>query len=231
MTGTYTVETRGAAIVYDVHDPSSGAEGHPPLLMIGQPMAAAGFATLASLMPERTVVTYDPRGIGRSVRADGRTDNDPTVQAEDVHAVIEALAAGPVEMFASSGGAVTALALVTAHPHDLRTLVAHEPPLVTVLPDAAAAERARVGFRAAYEAGGRGYGMAAFIAMTSWRGEFTDAYFAQAAADPAAFGMPAEDDGTRDDPLLSDRSEPITSYRPDVEALAAGAHARRDRGG
>jgi pimeloyl-ACP methyl ester carboxylesterase len=221
MTETRTLETPGAAIVYDLHGPPPGAGGHPPLVMIGQPMTAGGFATLASLFADRTVVTYDPRGLGRSVRSDGRADNDPTVQAEDVHAVIEAVAAGPVEMFASSGGAVTALALVTAHPQDLRTLVAHEPPLVTVLPDAAAAERARVGFRDAYEAGGRGYGMAAFIAMTSWRGEFTDAYFAQPAADPAAFGMPPDDDGTRDDPLLSDRSEPITSYRPDVEALAS----------
>jgi hypothetical protein len=61
--------------------------------------------------------------------------------------------------------------------------------------------------------------MAAFIAMTSWRGEFTDEYFAQPAADPAALGMPTEDDGSRDDPLLSDRSWAITSYRPDVEAL------------
>ena len=63
--------------------------------------------------------------------------------------------------------------------------------------------------------------MAAFIAMTSWRGEFTDDYFAQPAPDPAQFGMPTEDDGSRDDPLLSDRSWAITSYRPDVDALAA----------
>jgi pimeloyl-ACP methyl ester carboxylesterase len=63
-----------------------------------------------------------------------------------VHAVIEALGAGPVEMFASSGGAVTALALVAAYPDDVMTLVAHEPPLIPVLPDAAAAERARAAF-------------------------------------------------------------------------------------
>ena len=219
MTTTHTLETRGAAIVYDVHGPLPPADGRPPLLMIGQPMEAGGFATLASLLPERTVVSYDPRGLGRSVRTDGRSDNDPTVQAEDVHAVIEALGAGPVEMFASSGGAVTALALVAAHPEDVATLVAHEPPLIPVLPDAAAAERARAGLRDAYEAGGRSHGMAAFIAMTSWRGEFTDEYFAQPAADPAALGMPTEDDGSRDDPLLSDRSWAITSYRPDVEAL------------
>jgi pimeloyl-ACP methyl ester carboxylesterase len=189
--------------------------------MIGQPMSAAGFATLASLFPDRTVVTYDPRGLGRSTRTDGRTDNDPTVQAEDVHAVIEALGAAPVELFASSGGAVTALALVTAHPEDVRTLVAHEPPLIPVLPDAASAEHARAALRDVYEARGRGYGMAAFIAMTSWRGEFTDEYFAQPEVDPAQFGMSTEDDGSRDDPLLSDRSWAITSYRPDVEALTA----------
>src|SRR5205823_3634324 len=87
--------------------------------------------------------------------------------------------------------------------------------------DAEAAERARAGFRDAYEARGFGAGMATFMAMTSWRGEFTDEYFAQPAADPALFGMPTEDDGTRDDPLLSDRSWAVTSYRPDVDALAA----------
>jgi hypothetical protein len=57
--------------------------------------------------------------------------------------------------------------------------------------------------------------------MTSWRGEFTDEYFAQPAPDPAALGMPAEDDGSRDDVLLSDRSWAVSSYRPDAEALTA----------
>ncbi len=221
MPTTHTLDTPGADVVYDVHGPLPTADGRPPLVMIGQPMTAGGFTTLASLMPERTAVTYDPRGLGRSIRSDGRTDHDPAVQAEDVHAVVEALGAGPVEMFASSGGAVTALALVAAHPEDVTTLVAHEPPLIPVLPDAAAAERARAGFRDAYEAGGRGHGMAAFIAMTSWRGEFTDEYFAQPAPDPARFGMSPEDDGTRDDPLLSDRSWAVSGYRLDLDALAA----------
>jgi hypothetical protein len=116
---------------------------------------------------------------------------------------------------------VTALALVAAHPDDVTTLVAHEPPMIPVLPDAAAAERARAGFHEAYEAKGSGAGMAAFIAMTSWRGEFTDEYFAQPAPDPVQFGMSAEDDGRRDDPLLSDRSWAVSGYRPDVDALTA----------
>src|SRR5581483_6319381 len=176
---------------------------------------------LASYFPERTVVTYDPRGLGRSTRKDGRVDHSPTVQARDVHAVIEALGAGPVEMFASSGGAVTALALVAAYPDDVTCLVAHEPPLLSLLPDAPAAERAQAEMRDVYEAKGRGAGMAAFIAMTSWRGEFTDDFFAQPPPDPAQFGMPAEDDGRRDDPLLSDRSRAVAEYRPDVKALSA----------
>jgi pimeloyl-ACP methyl ester carboxylesterase len=221
MTTTHILSTAGADLAYDVHGPLPTADGRPPLFMIGQPMTASGFGALASHFPDRTVVTYDPRGLGRSKRTDGRVDNSPTVQANDVHAVIEALAAGPVEMFASSGGAVTALALVAAYPDDVVTLVAHEPPITGVLPDAAAAERARAGVRDTYQAKGSGAGMAAFIAMTSWRGEFTDDYFAQPTADPAAFGMPAEDDGSRDDPVLSDRSEAIISYRPDFNALTA----------
>ena len=221
MTNTHVLDTADVDIAYDVRGPLPTADGRPPLFMIGQPMDASGFATLASYFPDRTVVTYDPRGLGRSIRKDGRVDNVPEVQAGDVHAVIEALGAGPVEMFASSGGAVTALALVAAYPGDVTTLVAHEPPIISVLPDATAAQRARDGFRDVYVAKGRGAGMAAFIAMTSWRGEFTDDYFAQPVPDPAVYGMPTEDDGSRDDPLLSDRSAAITSYHPDIEALGA----------
>jgi pimeloyl-ACP methyl ester carboxylesterase len=218
---THTLETTEADIVYDVEGPLPAADGRQVLFMIGQPMDASGFRTLASYFPDRTVVTYDPRGLGRSRRKDARVDNVPTVQASDVHAVIEAIGAGPVEMFASSGGAVAALALVAAYPDDVTTLVAHEPPLIPVLPDAEAAGRAQEGVRDAYQAKGFGAGMAAFIAMTSWRGEFADDYFAQPTPDPARFGMPTEDDGSRDDPLVSDRSWAVTAYRPDVDALAA----------
>ncbi|MFF5969986.1 alpha/beta fold hydrolase [Streptomyces sp. NPDC012769] len=220
---THTLETPGAVLVYDVRGPLPTRDGRPPLFMIGQPMDATGFAALATRFPERTVVTYDPRGLGRSTREDGRVDHTPQVQADDVHAVIEAVGAGPVEMFASSGGAITALALVANHPADVTTLVAHEPPLVTLTPDGPAAVRARAGVREAYEQRGWGAGMAAFVAMTSWEGEFTEAYFQQPPADPAAFGMPTDDDGSRDDPLLSDRSWAVSSYRPDVDALAAAA--------
>ncbi len=223
ITGMTTrfLDTGDAAIAYDVHGPLPTTDGRPPLVLIAQPMDATGFAALVEQLADRTVVTYDPRGLGRSTRRDGRSDHSPTVQAEDVHALIEAIGGGPVELFASSGGAITALALVAAHPHDVSTLVAHEPPLLPVLPDAGAAERAQARTNAAYVAKGFGAGMAEFIAMTSWQGEFTEEYFAQPAADPAQFGLPADDDGSRDDPLLSDRSWAVTAYRPDTDALAA----------
>src|SRR6202521_2429081 len=218
---TRTLETAEADIVYDVQGPLPTADGRPPLFMIGQPMDASGFTTLASHFTDRPVIPYDPRGLGRSIRKDGRVDSAPTVQAGDVHAVIGALGVGPVEMFASSGGAVTALALVAAYPNDVTVLVAHEPPLVPVLLDAEAAERAVAQFRGAYAAKGWGSGMAAFIAMTSWQGEFTEEYLARSTPDPTQFGLPAEDDGSRDDPLLSDRSSAVSSYRPDFDALVA----------
>ena len=145
MTTTHTLPTDGAEIAYDVHGPLPTTDGKPVLLMVGQPMDAGGFYALASHFPERTVVTYDPRGLGRSTRTDGVLAQSPEVQAAALHALIEALGAGPVEIFASSGGEVTALALVTAHPQDVSTLVAHEPPLIHSLPDSGAPIRARAG--------------------------------------------------------------------------------------
>ena len=221
MTTTHTLPTDGAEIAYDVHGPLPTADGAPPLMMIGQPMDASGFTALAAEFPDRTVVTYDPRGIGRSTRSDGLVTNTPQVQARDVHALIAALDTGPVDLFASSGGAVTALALVAAYPSDVRTLVAHEPPLINLLPDAEGAARASKATEEIYQAKGWGSGMAAFMAMTMWEGEFTDAYFAQPAPDPAQFGLPSEDNGSRDDPLLSGSSADVTPYRLDVAALQA----------
>ncbi|MBM7786986.1 alpha/beta fold hydrolase [Tenggerimyces flavus] len=215
------LDTPEVDLVYDVYGPLPTADGRSPLLMVGQPMDATGFATLRSYFPDRTVVTYDPRGLGRSKRKDGRVDHTPEVQAFDLHAIITELGVGPVEVFGSSGGAVTALELVASYPDDVTVLVAHEPPIIPLLPDAEAARRAQQGMLDAYQAKGAGAGLATFIAMTSWQGEFTEGYFAQPAPDPAAYGMPTDDDGSRDDPLLSDRSLSITDYRPDSAALAA----------
>ncbi|HEX4444367.1 MAG TPA: alpha/beta hydrolase [Galbitalea sp.] len=220
---THTLDVGDADIVYDIEGDLPTPDERRPLLMIGQPMDASGFRALASYFPDRVVVTYDPRGIARSTRRDGRVDSSPTVQAQDLHALVGVLGAGPVDVFASSGGAVTALAWVAGHPDDVAVLVAHEPPLAGVLTDAESAEQAMKVFRDAYNAGGFGAGMAAFIAMTSWRGDFTEEFLAAPPPDPAMFALPTADDGSRDDPLLSDRSRPVTDYRPDFVALKAAS--------
>lgn len=215
------VETPGATIVYDVRGSLPPADDRPPLLLIGQPMDASGFRTLASFFPDRTVVTYDPRGLGRSTRSDGRDDNEPRQHADDLHRLVAALDVGPVEVFGSSGGAVDGLALVEAHPEDVRVLVAHEPPLTHLLPDADAVRRAEQDISSTYQDAGFGHGMARFIAYTSWEGELTAEFFDRPAPDPASFGLPSEDDGSRGDPLLSGASESVTAWTPDVDALVA----------
>lgn len=218
---TQTLRLPGATIVYDIRGSLPAADGRPPLLMIGQPMDASGFATLASYFPDRTVVTYDPRGLGRSARSDGRTDNHPRQHADDLHRLVAALGVGPVEIFGSSGGAVDGLALVETHPEDVRVLVAHEPPLTHLLPDADAVRRAEREVNRAYQQAGFGQGMARFIAMTSWEGELTDEFFDRPAPDPSAFGLPTDDDGSRDDPLLSGDSDSVVAWTPDFDALTA----------
>ncbi|MDT0212688.1 alpha/beta hydrolase [Rothia sp. ARF10] len=217
---TTTLELADVDLVHDVRGPVPTADGRPLLLMIGQPMCADGFEALAREFPDRTVVTYDPRGLGRSTtRRDGRDDQDPKDQAADLHALVEHLGAGPVDVFASSGGAVTALEWAVAHPEDLATVVAHEPPSLWALPDADAAARATERVSTAYAEKGFGHGMAEFIRMSGWQGEYTEEFLAQPPADPAQFGLPTGDDGSRDDPLLSPRSDAVTSSRPDLEAL------------
>src|SRR5438552_6864308 len=145
------------------------------------------------------------------------------MHAADVQAVIEAVGAGPVDMFASSGGAVNALALVAAHPKLVRTLVAHEPPAASVLPDADNALAACRAVHQTYQRHGSGAGMAHFIALVSLRGPVPADFASQPAPDPAMFGMPTEDDGRRDDLMLGSNIVTVTHYRPDVDRLRAAS--------
>jgi len=218
---THTLEVPGAVLTYDVRPNESSTK--PVLLMIGSPMGAAGFATLAGFFTDRTVVTYDPRMSDRSHRTDGATQTTVEEQADDLHRLISALDAGPVDLFASSGGAVNALELVARHPEQVRTLVAHEPPDAAVLPDAEAALAAAREVHEAYMNGGRGAGMAKFLALSMHKGEIPADRSGWPPADPAMFGIPTEDDGSRDDPLIGQTILPITGYMPDFDALRAAS--------
>jgi pimeloyl-ACP methyl ester carboxylesterase len=217
---THTLRVDGATLTYDVRQGDAPA---PPLMLIGSPMGAGGFGTLASHFADRTVVTYDPRGVERSTKDDPATESTPEQHAEDIHRIIAELGGGPVDLFASSGGAVNALALVAKHPADVRTLVAHEPPLAAVVPDREGALAVCEAVARSYQERGFGAGMAHFITIVSHHGPMTTGFAAQPGPDPAMFGMPADDDGTRTDALLFQNLITCTHFEPDFEALKAAS--------
>jgi len=218
---THTLDVPGAVLHYDVRSNDSSTQ--PVLLLIGSPMGATGFGTLAGHFADRTIVTYDPRGAERSKRTDNASQSTPDEHADDLHRLISALDAGPVEIFASSGGAVNALALVAKHPEQVRTLVAHEPPATQELPDREPALAACVDIQQTYQRSGFGPAMAKFIALVSHDGPIPAGFADQPAPNPAVFGLPTEDDGSRNDPLVGQNIISCNYYQHDFDALRAAS--------
>ncbi|MCV2489309.1 alpha/beta hydrolase [Geodermatophilus sp. YIM 151500] len=216
---TRTLEVPGAVLTYDVR--TGGTAGAPVLLLIGSPMGAAGFGTLARHFADRTVATYDPRGVERSRRTDGAATTTPEEHADDLHRLITALGGGPVDLFASSGGAINALALVARHPEQVRTLVAHEPPAAALLPDREAALAVARDIHETYRRDGLGPAMAEFLVLVTHKGPVPADHLRRPVPDPAVFGLPTQDDGSRDDPLVGQNIVTCTHFEPDVEALRA----------
>ena len=215
---THTVAVPGAVLTYDVREPASPSD-HRPLFVFGSPMAASGFSQLVSCLDDRTVITYDPRVSERSTLEPG-AEVSYEAHGDDLHRIVEATGLGPVDAFASSGGAVAALAWVLAHPEEAGTVVAHEPPLSALLEDREMLDRAFADIVATYQELGQGPAMAKFIQLVMQDGPLPDDYLDRPAPSPAQFGFPAEDDGSRDDPLLG-RNMTMPAYLPDGEALRA----------
>ena len=212
---TRTLASPGATITYDVRPGGDGSQ--PPLMLIGSPMGPPACHAVQPLSePDRGDLRPARSGARRQGRSEQRVD--PEQHAEDLHRIIQEIG-GPVDLFASSGGAVNALALVAAHPEDVRTLIAHEPPLCTVLPDEDNAKAAVRAISDTYQQRGFGAGMAHFIAITGHRGEFPEDIGQQPVPDPAQFGMPTEDDGSRTDVMLYQTIIGTTHYQPDFDAL------------
>jgi len=189
----------------------------PLLLLIGSPMDSTGFAGLASaLADDYTVVTYDPRGIGNSSRQDLGRDVTPEQQADDVHRLLAALGREPAYVFGSSGGAVVGLALVTAHLGQVRTLVAHEPPVVELLPDSAQVRTQIQDIYDTYRADGADKAMQKFMAHAG-----LGAAPGQKAEAPLWEPSPEQMARMRatTEVFLAHLIRPTTRYRPDIEAL------------
>jgi hypothetical protein len=167
---TQTLDVAGAVLRYDTRDAEAESTA-PVLLIIGSPMDARGFTTLAEHFRDRTVVTYDPRGIGRSERTDG----------------------------------------------------AKESTAVQVLPDREQALAAVMNLHELYGRKGIGPAMGKFIALTSLKGPIPAGFADQPPPNPADFGLPTEDDGARDDPLVGQNIVSIAHYEPDFDALRAAS--------
>jgi hypothetical protein len=97
--------------------------------------------------------------------------------------------------------------------------VAHEPPTASLLPDRETAFAATEDIRDTYQRSGRGPALAKFIALVSYQGEIPPDFFASHPVDPAMFGLPTEDDGSRNDPLVGHNIITCTHYEPDFDAL------------
>ncbi|WP_150245420.1 alpha/beta fold hydrolase [Nocardiopsis quinghaiensis] len=208
MASTHTLRTPDGTLYYEVR-----GEG-PVLVLTGAPMGAEEFTPVADLLArDRTVLTHDPRGISRSPLNDPEQDSTPELRADDLITLLDALDADSADVLGSSGGAVTALALAERHPRRVRTAVAHEPPLMELLPDAAEQRAATEDVIATYHREGVSAAWAEFMANAGFPVEEGD-------------GAPAEEPPER---MLADSARFFAHelrhtalYVPDTDALRSG---------
>lgn len=211
---SHTIKVPGATLYYEVR--GSG----PVLLMIpGGPADAGVFSGLEGCLADRyTVVAYDPRGNSRSI-----FDGVPEKQQLDVHGddaarLIETVGAEPAYVLGSSGGAQIGLNLAARHPARVRTLVAHEPPCIQLLPDASQVLATTQEVHDTFLRDGVGPAMQKFMAMAGLGGGPPP----QAAPPPpeaqAAFARIQRNM----DYFLAHGLWPISMFVPDVATLRAG---------
>ncbi|WP_425825906.1 alpha/beta fold hydrolase [Streptomyces fractus] len=213
MTTTHTLDVAGARLHYEVR--GSG----PLLLVMGSPMDAEAFGPLAdALASDHTVVTHDPRGISGSVLDDPEQDSTPELRADDVAALLDALEADSADVFGSSGGAVTGLALVARHPGRVRTLVAHEPPLLELLPDAAEQVAAAAAIVETFHREGVGAAWMQFMGNAGF-----EVGGGEDAAPTPPPGEPSERDLANSARFFAHELMGTSRYAPDIGALTAGA--------
>jgi pimeloyl-ACP methyl ester carboxylesterase len=204
----HLVEVPGARLRYEVR-----GDG-PLLLLLGSPMPAAPFTPLAEAMAaDHTVVTADPRGFAGSVLDDPEQDSTPQLRADDVAAILDDLGAPSADVFGSSGGAVTGLALVAAHPDRVRTLVAHEPPVFELLPDAAEQRAATDDIVASLHRDGPGAAMLKFMAVVGFDAQPQGAPVMQ---------EPSPEQVAHNTRFIGHEMRWTAGYLPDIDALTRG---------
>ena len=209
-----SVNVPGARLHYEVRGAADFAarRGGPLVVVIGSPMASAEFAPLADVLAgDHTVVTFDPRGYANSPVDDSAAQSAVEQRADDVTAILDDLGAESADVFGSSGGAVTGLALVARYPGRVRTLVAHEPPLPELLPDAA---EQRVNTEDIIDTFHRDGFEAA------WMPFMRNAGFDVSSDDaPPTSAEPSDDEIRQTARFFDIDLRPTTQYLPDIDAL------------
>jgi pimeloyl-ACP methyl ester carboxylesterase len=209
-----TLRVAGATLYYETR-------GAGPLLLMvpGGPADAGIFAGVAARLADHyTVAAYDPRGNSRSVLAGAGKAQSLDEHGEDAARLIEALTDGPACVFGSSGGGQIGLNLAARHPERVRVLVAHEPPCVSLLPDAAQVLAATQAVSDAYRERGVPAAMQKFAELSGLGG-------------PPRGGSPPPPEVQQTlaridanvDYFLATGFAPISRYAPDVAALRSGA--------
>jgi len=177
------------------------------------------------------VVTYDPHGIGQCTADDPSQDVTPEVEADELAQIIDAVGGGPADVFGSSGGAIAGLALATRHPDKVRTLIAHEPPITPLLPDAPYVHAMIDDIEDAYRTSGAGAAWGKFVSLVMHDGPVPEGGVPQAtwpppgADDADAPQAPPErsEKQQADDELFFLRMlKPFNHYVPDLDALRSG---------
>lgn len=210
----HTLKAPGATLYYET------AGSGPVLLMIpGGPADAGMFAGLAGELADRyTVVAVDPRGNSRSTFDGEPVEQDLDVHGDDMARILEAVSGGPAFVFGSSGGGQIGLNLAARHPDRVEVLVAHEPPCITLLPDADKLVAQNREVVDTYRAAGIGPAMAKFAEFSGLRGGPPQP---QGPIPPEQAQAMARIGGNMDY-FVGHGIWPISTYRPDLAALKAG---------
>src|SRR4051794_6453691 len=206
------LEVPGATLRCEV----SGA-GPVLLLIPGAAADAAAFAGIAPRLRNRfTVVAYDPRGTCRSPQLGPPSDITVQMQADDAHRLLTEVGLGPATVFGSSAGAVTGMELVARHPEQVRCLVAHEPPVTQLLPDAAQHQAGAAKLHVLHHDKGVGAALARFVADNGLGANSGPTR--PAASDPEEEATNARFVSNLD-MFFAHVIEPLNRYRPDIGAL------------
>jgi pimeloyl-ACP methyl ester carboxylesterase len=212
-----TLNVPGARLYYEVR-----GSGPALLLISGGPTDADVYAGLASVLAHKyTVVTYDPRGNSRSTAESPVEARGIDVHGDDAARLIDAVGKGPAYVFGNSGGALVGLNLAARYPEKVRTVVAHEPPAVELLPDAPTHRARSQEVYDTYRNQGVGAAMQKFLALSGLKG----------GPPPQAAGGPPSPEmmermarmGRNMELFLAHGMQEAGAFVPDIAALRAGS--------